>query len=326
MQAFRAQLDALFGVNRDGDFDAYPAISRRHFSDPGICKQYLTGYCLRDLFRNTHVDMGACNRLHSDALRVAYQQDPDRDRYPYRHDLLAEINRLIRECDSRIEAGKRRVDSALRAVSDPPPEMSAKIAALQTSIAEAEAQVAAKTAAGDIEDLDELLIAASTLKQELDTVVTEAQAFASAPALDIAVDLRLQACDVCSAMLSATDNDRRLTDHFGGKQHQGYQTIRQLQKTLQQELDDAPRPRTPPRPHTDCRDEFTEPPRPSRGRDTPWGRDSGRYLPKLPPSESSWGAPPRWRDPHEHRPYRPGDRRPAPGPHFDAPHHDRHYR
>lgn len=38
---------------------------------------------------------------------------------------------------------------------------------------------------------------------------------------------RLRVCDVCGAMLSLHDSDRRLADHFGGRLHLGYLQIRE---------------------------------------------------------------------------------------------------
>ena len=38
---------------------------------------------------------------------------------------------------------------------------------------------------------------------------------------------KLRACEVCGAFLSMYDNDRRLADHFGGKLHIGFVTIRE---------------------------------------------------------------------------------------------------
>ena len=37
---------------------------------------------------------------------------------------------------------------------------------------------------------------------------------------------KLRVCEICSAYLGIHDNDRRLADHFGGKLHIGFITIR----------------------------------------------------------------------------------------------------
>ncbi len=44
---------------------------------------------------------------------------------------------------------------------------------------------------------------------------------------------KLRACEVCGAFLSMYDNDRRLADHFGGKLHIGFVTIREKMKVLE---------------------------------------------------------------------------------------------
>jgi hypothetical protein len=53
---------------------------------------------------------------------------------------------------------------------------------------------------------------------------------------------KLQVCDVCGAYLSRLDNDRRLADHFYGKMHLGYASMRKTYETLQKELKGRPPP------------------------------------------------------------------------------------
>jgi RNA-binding protein Luc7-like 2 len=43
---------------------------------------------------------------------------------------------------------------------------------------------------------------------------------------------KLRVCEVCSAYLGIHDNDRRLADHFGGKLHLGFITIREKLEEL----------------------------------------------------------------------------------------------
>lgn len=51
---------------------------------------------------------------------------------------------------------------------------------------------------------------------------------------------KLRACEVCGAFLSMYDNDRRLADHFGGKLHIGFVTIRDKLKLLEVSLKPCP--------------------------------------------------------------------------------------
>lgn len=54
---------------------------------------------------------------------------------------------------------------------------------------------------------------------------------------------KLRVCEVCSAYLGIHDNDRRLADHFGGKLHLGFITIRErldeLKKTVNERREKA---------------------------------------------------------------------------------------
>lgn len=43
---------------------------------------------------------------------------------------------------------------------------------------------------------------------------------------------KLRVCEVCSAYLGIHDNDRRLADHFGGKLHLGFISIREKLEDL----------------------------------------------------------------------------------------------
>ena len=57
MDEQRALLDQLMGLNRDGD---RPQDEISDFRDPRVCRNYLAGLCLSDLFSNTKMDMGEC--------------------------------------------------------------------------------------------------------------------------------------------------------------------------------------------------------------------------------------------------------------------------
>lgn len=49
MDAFRKQLDALMGANRNGDVREV----KRKYYDRDVCRLYLTGLCPHDLFQLT---------------------------------------------------------------------------------------------------------------------------------------------------------------------------------------------------------------------------------------------------------------------------------
>lgn len=58
MSDFMAQmLNELMGPNRDAMPGEAKEISYDH---PDVCRDFLAGFCINDLFRNTKNDLGAC--------------------------------------------------------------------------------------------------------------------------------------------------------------------------------------------------------------------------------------------------------------------------
>ena len=47
---------------------------------------------------------------------------------------------------------------------------------------------------------------------------------------------KLRVCEICAAFLSLYDNDRRLADHFGGRLHMGFISVRDRLEELEVSL------------------------------------------------------------------------------------------
>ena len=52
------------------------------------------------------------------------------------------------------------------------------------------------------------------------------------------VNKKLRVCDVCGSFLSILDSDKRLADHFMGKQHIGYQLMRDTIEAIKTRRDE----------------------------------------------------------------------------------------
>lgn len=48
------------------------------------------------------------------------------------------------------------------------------------------------------------------------------------------VPIPVRVCDVCGSLLSVFDSDKRLADHFLGKQHLGYQRMREMMVAIKE--------------------------------------------------------------------------------------------
>ena len=101
----RKLLEQLMG----GSATSRPA--QLSLSDPKVCRSYLVGTCPHDLFTNTKQDLGACPRVHNEALKVEYENLPERERqrYGFEYDYMRDLQKYIEGCNQRIEAAQQHL-------------------------------------------------------------------------------------------------------------------------------------------------------------------------------------------------------------------------
>eukprot|EP00252_Welwitschia_mirabilis_P005665 TRINITY_DN1617_c0_g1_i4.p1 TRINITY_DN1617_c0_g1~~TRINITY_DN1617_c0_g1_i4.p1 ORF type:complete len:347 (-),score=83.54 TRINITY_DN1617_c0_g1_i4:1014-1946(-) len=106
MDAFRKQLDALMGANRNGDV---LEVNRKYY-DRDVCRLFLVGLCPHELFQLTKMDMGPCPKVHSLQLRKEYEEAKAKGKDNYDRELEDVIERLISECDRKIQRALKRLE------------------------------------------------------------------------------------------------------------------------------------------------------------------------------------------------------------------------
>ncbi|KAL9680852.1 hypothetical protein QQ045_012632 [Rhodiola kirilowii] len=106
MDAIRKQLDVLMGANRNGDVRE---VNRKYY-DRDVCRLYLVGLCPHELFQLTKMDMGPCPKMHSLQLRKEYQEAKEKGVDNYDRELEDVIDRLIVECDRKINRALKRLE------------------------------------------------------------------------------------------------------------------------------------------------------------------------------------------------------------------------
>ncbi|KAI5807419.1 small nuclear ribonucleoprotein [Peziza echinospora] len=205
-------------------------------TDPRVCKSFIVGTCPHDLFTNTKFDLGPCPKIHSEQLKNEYERATPKPQ-SFEHDYLRDLTKFIDECNRRIEAAQRRLDktpdeitktnSLLKAISD-----------LDKSISTGLQEVEILGETGQVGRALEEYFKVRQSKKEKEDKERELKQLSdtSGPS----GHQKLQVCDVCGAYLSRLDNDRRLADHFYGKMHLGYASMRKELKRLQEELGKRP--------------------------------------------------------------------------------------
>ena len=174
MDEARAMLDELMGKTRDLTEDTKRTVRQTHFSDPEVCTDFLCGVCPYLLFTVTKSDLGKCPKPicgNPDAEECKRQYDKlsqsEKDKYGYEHKLMTHLERLIQQCDRRVQRNKEKASEQM-AVSE---EDVVKIAALRRQIQDSIDKCEASAEAGNIDNSMAFLSQADGAKSTLDKIM-----------------------------------------------------------------------------------------------------------------------------------------------------------
>lgn len=149
---------------------------------------------------------------------------------------MEHLQAFIADCDRRTEAAKRRL-------AETQEELSAEVQTKANAVHELAEEIGKKLAkaealgeAGQVEESMQLMGEIEELRAK--KARAEHEYRSSIPASSYQQQ-KLRVCEVCSAYLGIHDNDVRLADHFGGKLHLGFLSIRE--KLTELEKTAAPR-------------------------------------------------------------------------------------
>lgn len=239
-------------------------------TDPKVCRSYLCGSCPHDLFTNTKQDFGQCDKAHLPNLREEYlgASDEQKRNWGFDFDYQRDISKHVSECDRRIDTAQRRLEKTpdeIRQTNSLLKQIADFTGSIEAGLVEIEVmceQGLVNLAVQEFHNLKLKKVEKEDRERELKSLSDT-----SGPS----GHQKLQVCDVCGAYLSRLDNDRRLADHFYGKMHLGFATMRKENERLNKEL----RGRVPPKRY----DEVEEQSRydDGYGRDGYSGRNSGGY-------------------------------------------------
>ncbi|XP_033243200.1 putative RNA-binding protein Luc7-like 1 [Drosophila miranda] len=226
----RAMLDQLMGTTRNGDE------RQLKFSDTRVCKSFLLDCCPHDILASTRMDLGECPKVHDLAFRADYESAAKSRDFYYDIEAMEHLQAFIADCDRRTDSAKQRLKETQEELTAEVAEKANAVHALAEEIGKKLAKAEALGEAGEVEDSMELMKEIDELRSK--KVKAEHEYRTSMPASTYQQQ-KLRVCEVCSAYLGIHDNDIRLADHFGGKLHLGFLTIRE--KLIELEKTAAPR-------------------------------------------------------------------------------------
>ncbi|XP_063681055.1 putative RNA-binding protein Luc7-like 1 isoform X3 [Bolinopsis microptera] len=200
-EQMRKMLDQLMGSGRDGN----PESAGVHFTDPTVCRAFMTGLCPHTLFTNTKMDLGECPKVHSEALRADFDEANKKKNYGFEKEALALLDDFLRTCDRKVEAAKKRLEDQ---ELDPESESRAnKVHDIAEQIGQKLAKAEQLGNEGNVDESVALLTEIEKLKSEKRQAEEEYRNNLPQPQLQ---QQKLRVCEICAAYLCLYDNDRSI--------------------------------------------------------------------------------------------------------------------
>uniref|UniRef100_A0A6G1SNP7 Putative RNA-binding protein Luc7-like 1 n=1 Tax=Aceria tosichella TaxID=561515 RepID=A0A6G1SNP7_9ACAR len=223
----RAMLDGLMGTARDGS-DAKR--QHLHFTDSRVCRAFLLDCCPHDIFASTKLELGECQKVHDPALRADYLLANKKEDLMYEVSALERVQAFVNEADKKTEYLKRKLAETQEELTAEETSKLNRVHELTEKLGKKLAQVDKAEADGDLDAKKRFLEESERIKKERLIAETEYRQVSRPASSHQHQNLRV--CDVCSAYLGINDNDSRLADHYGGKLHLGFITVREKLEDL----------------------------------------------------------------------------------------------
>ncbi|SCU89941.1 LADA_0F00716g1_1 [Lachancea dasiensis] len=205
--------------------------------DPRICKSYLVGYCVYDLFKGTKQSLGKCPKIHLAKHKLQYEREMSTGRgfVEFEREYYAILSKFVNDCNGQIGIALKNLEHK--------PEEQEKIQRVTGELEVLDSQIGLM-----LQEIQVLLQNNEVNKALIQSVkvqqVRKHREEVAVKVREIAENVgqsaqqKLQVCEICGAYLSRLDTDRRLADHFIGKIHLGYVVIRQELDILKRRFKD----------------------------------------------------------------------------------------
>jgi len=275
----RALLDQLMGVARDidgpeGDKLREEAERKKRWDDEDMCPYFLCGFCPHNLFTNTKADIGCCRYEHHEAAKEAYENVSRRKKRRVERRMLYKLHQLVAELiqwfqpvrdsyviagrrsvapkssgsapveswrptwlkpqvDRKISRGKRRIEMHKQPVD--PEKLERRNRELDTKMEKLLGEMELLGDQGKVDEAQSLLRQVEELQKQKDG----GQLIRPGGGEGFEAS-ELNCCEICGVFQAVNDSESRVQCHLSGKQHRGYQRIRQKiveLETLHEQMD-----------------------------------------------------------------------------------------
>lgn len=193
---------------------------------PKVCKSHLVWQCPFKLLEGNR-DIPMCHKTHLERNKVVYQAlvasgENIEFQKEARRQCIEDLRRCVTQCDDKINRSNVRITS----INDQRDSEDITEYEKEEYKADAEITIMEIDALVSSGLLDKAIELSCAIEKQNSQRKLESKTDLNS-SLSLGLDSPTQACDVCGAIISKLDNDRRLADHFVGRIHLGYDQIRQ---------------------------------------------------------------------------------------------------
>eukprot|EP00293_Proteomonas_sulcata_P015905 CAMPEP_0184298264 /NCGR_PEP_ID=MMETSP1049-20130417/9101_1 /TAXON_ID=77928 /ORGANISM="Proteomonas sulcata, Strain CCMP704" /LENGTH=388 /DNA_ID=CAMNT_0026608339 /DNA_START=23 /DNA_END=1190 /DNA_ORIENTATION=+ len=217
--ALAAQLDALMGKERDVAPEQRTGRTM-HFTDERLDRYWLCGLSPYILFRNTRSDLGAWDKITDDDAKEDWDKlsQEEKDDYGYEYDLFRYLEQLVGDLDKNIKRQKDKLENdRVNKTISLSKETQAQVDALAAQIKELQTKAQELGEEGNVDESMSVMKEVEEL-QAKKTGLENPQFPGKEKVMEV--------CEVCCNFMANTDSDVRKAEHLAGKQHGGWQKIR----------------------------------------------------------------------------------------------------
>ncbi|GMR44119.1 hypothetical protein PMAYCL1PPCAC_14314, partial [Pristionchus mayeri] len=239
-----AMLDELMGSTRNANAGEKIEID---FTGPEICKDFLVAFCPHDIFRNTKNDLGYCPLKHDVNAKKLYEESARRYKCGYEERFLNRVSEMDRDVRRKIDKNEKRLvitqtsneEETFGKLKETQEE---KMNDLLKKIDEKMEEAEKAGVEGNVNLAQSLVEEANKLREERDQCEVEGRQLLERfhHLEDVANSLNkpMKVCQICGCFMLVNDAQSRIDDHFSGKLHIAYATIRDILETLPKTMEE----------------------------------------------------------------------------------------
>ena len=226
MEQLRKTLDQLMGADRDLPLKERLA-NKKNFDSSDVCKFFLIGFCPHDLFANTKNDLKECRKRHDVQFKEQFNKSPDKEMYQIKYEelLMEFLQKLVNDVDEKMRKSLERIEAPLPE-TELNPEVKKQIMEIDSNINSLNIRANELSKINEIEQVEELMKLVDELNAQKKEILSKYGQKSTYK------EKQMKVCEICGAMQSSQDNEKRLLTHVEGKLHSGYLKIRKYLEAL----------------------------------------------------------------------------------------------